>query len=132
MTLRDRLFSSHRSGGSDAGRTLPLIGNPNVRKSALFNRLTGGSATVNVTQGGLSATGMNGKVIDVPGTYSLEPCEGHQRPRRHSSQGAGRRSRSRPGSPGQEKTRSFDPAPGLRRVREVRMTALLLIRRDAA
>jgi len=84
MGLRDRLFSSG-SAASHAGSghegVLLLIGNPNVGKSALFNRLTGGSATVSnypgttvdVTRGSLIADHQVWEVIDVPGAYSLEP-----------------------------------------------------------
>ena len=50
-------------------------------KSALFNRLTGGSATVSnypgttvdVTRGSLIADHQAREVIDVPGAYSVEP-----------------------------------------------------------
>jgi ferrous iron transport protein B len=83
MSLRDRFFSCHCSAGAapQGERTLLLVGNPNVGKSALFNRLTGGSATVSnyqgttvdVTRGGLSADNRAWEVIDVPGAYSLEP-----------------------------------------------------------
>jgi len=85
MSLRDRLFSSSGSAVPDAGSghegVLLLIGNPNVGKSALFNRLTGGSATVSnypgttvdVTRGSLIADHQVWEVIDVPGAYSLEP-----------------------------------------------------------
>lgn len=83
MSLRDRLFSSppHPDAGSGHEGTLLLIGNPNVGKSALFNRLTGGSATVSnypgttvdVTRGSLMADHQAWEVIDVPGAYSLEP-----------------------------------------------------------
>lgn len=85
MGLRDRLFSSSGNAASHAGSghegVLLLIGNPNVGKSALFNRLTGGSATVSnypgttvdVTRGSLMADHQVWEVIDVPGAYSLEP-----------------------------------------------------------
>ncbi|NVO66907.1 FeoB small GTPase domain-containing protein [Methanofollis tationis] len=83
MSLRDRLFSRPRLGVEvpEGERTLLLIGNPNVGKSALFNRLTGGSATVSnypgttvdVTRGSLVADHQAREVIDVPGAYSLEP-----------------------------------------------------------
>ncbi len=57
-----------------------MVGNPNVGKSALFNRLTGGDAvvsnyqgtTVDFTRGSLIDEGTEYNIIDVPGTYSLE------------------------------------------------------------
>ena len=58
-----------------------LIGNPNVGKSALFSRLTGvhviasnyPGTTVEYSQGFLRLNGTKTEVIDVPGTYSLQP-----------------------------------------------------------
>ncbi|NLS45639.1 MAG: ferrous iron transporter B [Firmicutes bacterium] len=59
-----------------------LIGNPNVGKSAVFSRLTGTQViisnypgtTVEFTKGSTRLrTGESSEVIDVPGTYSLEP-----------------------------------------------------------
>ncbi len=59
-----------------------LIGNPNVGKSAVFSRLTGTQViisnytgtTVEFTKGTtVMRTGETADVIDVPGTYSLEP-----------------------------------------------------------
>jgi len=59
-----------------------LIGNPNVGKSAVFSRLTGTDViisnypgtTVEFTKGYTALrTGESREVIDVPGTYSLEP-----------------------------------------------------------
>jgi ferrous iron transport protein B len=59
-----------------------LIGNPNVGKSAVFSRLTGthviisnySGTTVEFTKGStVLRTGETAEVIDVPGTYSLEP-----------------------------------------------------------
>jgi ferrous iron transport protein B len=62
-------------------RTVMMVGNPNVGKSALFNRLTGAEAvvsnypgtTVDVMRGTLVEGGMTYEIIDVPGAYSLEP-----------------------------------------------------------
>jgi ferrous iron transport protein B len=58
-----------------------LIGNPNVGKSVLFSRLTGvhvivsnyPGTTVEISKGYLSLDGRKIEVVDLPGTYSLEP-----------------------------------------------------------
>jgi ferrous iron transport protein B len=58
-----------------------LVGNPNVGKSALFSRLTGThiiasnypGTTVEFTKGYLKLGEERAEVIDVPGSYSLEP-----------------------------------------------------------
>jgi len=58
-----------------------LIGNPNVGKSAIFSRLTGAKVmisnypgtTVAFTQGTMKIGQDECMVIDVPGTYALEP-----------------------------------------------------------
>jgi ferrous iron transport protein B len=58
-----------------------LIGNPNVGKSAIFSRLTGvhviasnyPGTTVEYSSGFLRMNGTKTEVIDVPGTYSLQP-----------------------------------------------------------
>ena len=61
-----------------------LIGNPNVGKSVIFSRLTGvhvvtsnyPGTTVHYTLGHMKLGGEQVEVIDVPGTYTLEPtCE---------------------------------------------------------
>lgn len=62
-------------------RSILLVGNPNVGKSALFSRLTGTyittsnypGTTVEFTRGFLRLGGEQVEVIDVPGTYTLEP-----------------------------------------------------------
>ncbi|MBN1700048.1 MAG: ferrous iron transporter B [Spirochaetales bacterium] len=58
-----------------------LMGNPNVGKSALFARLTGVNviasnypgSTVEYTKGYMKISGERYELIDVPGTYSLDP-----------------------------------------------------------
>ncbi len=58
-----------------------LFGNPNVGKSVIFSRLTGTSViaanypgtTVEFTKGYIRLNGEKVEVIDVPGTYTLEP-----------------------------------------------------------
>ena len=58
-----------------------LMGNPNVGKSAIFSRLTGAKiiisnyagTTVEYTQGKMKIGEERPDVIDVPGTYTLEP-----------------------------------------------------------
>jgi ferrous iron transport protein B len=62
-------------------RKILLIGNPNVGKSVIFSRLTGvqviasnyPGTTVEYTKGYMKLDGEKLEVIDVPGTYSLEP-----------------------------------------------------------
>jgi len=58
-----------------------LVGNPNVGKSALFSRLTGiriiasnyPGTTVGFTKGYMKLGEEQAEIIDVPGTYTLEP-----------------------------------------------------------
>jgi len=58
-----------------------LVGNPNVGKSVIFSRLTGAKViaanypgtTVEFAKGFMSFSNIKAKVIDAPGTYSLEP-----------------------------------------------------------
>ncbi len=58
-----------------------LVGNPNVGKSAFFSRLTGvrviasnyPGTTVGYTKGFLKLGDETAEIIDVPGTYTLEP-----------------------------------------------------------
>jgi len=59
-----------------------LMGNPNVGKSAIFSRLTGidvmisnyPGTTIELKKGKMKLDGEMVEVIDVPGTYSLEPA----------------------------------------------------------
>ena len=58
-----------------------LMGNPNVGKSAFFSRITGTKViasnypgtTVGFTKGHMMLGVEEAEVIDVPGTYTLEP-----------------------------------------------------------
>lgn len=58
-----------------------LIGNPNVGKSVVFSRLTGiqvissnyPGTTIELSKGYLILGGIKTEVVDLPGTYSLEP-----------------------------------------------------------
>ncbi len=58
-----------------------LVGNPNVGKSAIFSRLTGvkviisnyPGTTVEFTQGKMKLDDEIVMIVDVPGTYTLEP-----------------------------------------------------------
>ena len=62
-------------------RKILLMGNPNVGKSVIFSRLTGvqviasnyPGTTVEYTKGYLRLGGEKVEIIDVPGTYTLEP-----------------------------------------------------------
>ncbi|MGA1866494.1 MAG: FeoB small GTPase domain-containing protein [Thermoplasmatota archaeon] len=62
-------------------KKIVLMGNPNVGKSVVFSRLTGArvissnypGTTVDVSKGKMRLNGETVKVIDAPGTYSLEP-----------------------------------------------------------
>jgi len=63
------------------GMKILLMGNPNVGKSVVFNRLTGArvitanyaGTTVEYTKGSMLFEGKHLEIIDVPGTYSLDP-----------------------------------------------------------
>jgi len=58
-----------------------LMGHPNVGKSVFFNRLTGANVTesnypgttVDFTKGYMKISGEDAELIDVPGTFSLDP-----------------------------------------------------------
>ncbi|HET6477612.1 MAG TPA: ferrous iron transporter B, partial [Dehalococcoidales bacterium] len=68
-------------------RKILLMGNPNVGKSVVFSRLTGvrviasnyPGTTVGYTQGFMKVGEETAEVVDVPGTYGLEPtCEAEE------------------------------------------------------
>ncbi len=60
-----------------------LMGNPNVGKSVIFNRLTGirvvvsnyPGTTIEFLEGSMMVDGMRVRIIDVPGAYSLVPSD---------------------------------------------------------
>ncbi|TET27973.1 GTP-binding protein [Candidatus Aerophobetes bacterium] len=60
-----------------------LMGNPNVGKSVIFNRLTGikvvisnyPGTTIEFLEGSMMVDGTKVRIIDVPGTYSLNPSD---------------------------------------------------------
>ncbi len=60
-----------------------LVGHPNVGKSALFNQLTDEATTesnypgttVDYTEGTLTIGSQSRQVLDLPGTFSLEPTD---------------------------------------------------------
>jgi ferrous iron transport protein B len=64
-----------------------IVGNPNVGKSLVFNRLTGAHAvvsnypgtTVDVTRGKMKTDGGDIEVVDTPGMYSLLPITEEER-----------------------------------------------------
>lgn len=64
-----------------------LMGNPNVGKSVVFSRLTGvqvtssnyAGTTVGYTQGKVKLGKLEAELVDVPGTYSLQPsCQAEE------------------------------------------------------
>ena len=77
---------SGKPSGGDEKRVL-MVGNPNVGKSALFNRLTGRyvvvsnypGTTVAVAKGRMKHGGKDFSIIDTPGMYSLYPITEDER-----------------------------------------------------
>lgn len=86
-----RGFIPGRSGGGCHGdgsrrennglRKVGIVGNPNVGKSVIFNKLTGAyvtvsnypGTTVNVSRGKAKMGGGEVEIVDTPGMYSLLP-----------------------------------------------------------
>jgi ferrous iron transport protein B len=68
-------------------KKIVLVGNPNIGKSALFSRLTGArvnisnypGTTVEYTRGYMKLGKEKVKILDAPGTYSLEPTSKSER-----------------------------------------------------
>lgn len=82
--------SCHGAGASAGGnglRKIAIVGNPNVGKSVIFNRLTGAyvtvsnypGTTVNVSTGKMRLDGEEFEVVDTPGMYSLLPITEEER-----------------------------------------------------
>ena len=83
----------HRGGGRrsekifEAGRRVLMVGNPNVGKSALFNRLTGSyvivsnypGTTVALSNGRMRYAGQEYAVVDTPGMYTVFPITEEER-----------------------------------------------------
>jgi ferrous iron transport protein B len=83
-----RTLLTHRSPQGEGGNPLILlVGNPNVGKSALFNKLTGKyvtvsnypGTTVEVSRGFCQHSGTRLEIIDTPGMYSLVPITDEER-----------------------------------------------------
>lgn len=83
----------HRGGGrksariEEADRRILMVGNPNVGKSALFNRLTGSyvvvsnypGTTVALSRGRMRHGGLDYAVVDTPGMYTVYPITEEER-----------------------------------------------------
>ena len=97
-TLWQRLNIFRRRGGGschgeerqtkDAGlKKIAIVGNPNVGKSVVFNRLTGRyvavsnypGTTVHVTRGKAKIEGKQFEIVDTPGMYSFNPITEEER-----------------------------------------------------
>jgi ferrous iron transport protein B len=71
--------SAGRGPGEAGGLRVALLGNPNTGKTTLFNRLTGlrhktsnfPGTTLEAREGALNLGGAEGRLIDLPGVYSL-------------------------------------------------------------
>lgn len=71
----------HKRGRNHIPKRVLLMGNPNVGKSVIFTRLTGANVissnysgtTIDFNLGTMRVFGHKYEVVDVPGTYSLEP-----------------------------------------------------------
>lgn len=80
----------HRDGSrreNNGLRKVGIVGNPNVGKSVIFNKLTGAyvtvsnypGTTVNVSRGKAKMGGREVEIVDTPGMYSLLPITDEER-----------------------------------------------------
>ncbi len=80
----------HRDGSRSENnglRKVAIVGNPNVGKSVIFNKLTGAyvtvsnypGTTVNVSRGKAKVEGREIEIVDTPGMYSLLPITDEER-----------------------------------------------------
>lgn len=85
---RRRHRAGRRAGKiQDADRRILMVGNPNVGKSALFNRLTGSyvivsnypGTTVELSRGRMRYAGHDYAVVDTPGMYTVFPITEEER-----------------------------------------------------
>ncbi len=88
--FRRRMGSYHQTSGvpSDIeSRKIAIVGNPNVGKSVIFNRLTGRyvaisnypGTTVDVSRGKANIKGQPYEIVDTPGMYSFNPITEEER-----------------------------------------------------
>jgi len=78
---------SHSEASKTGQKSIVLIGNPNVGKSVIFNRLTGKyvvvsnypGTSVEITEGTAKIAQHTYKIIDTPGVYNLIPLSEDER-----------------------------------------------------
>ena len=90
LNIFHRKDGGKRSGEIDTSKELgkiAIVGNPNVGKSVVFNRLTGSRAvisnypgtTVDVLRGKTNLDGRQVEIVDTPGMYSFLPITEEER-----------------------------------------------------
>lgn len=81
------MFERGNDANLERKRIIALVGNPNVGKSSIFNRLTGyhqhtgnwSGKTVEIASGAFTYKGRDYLLVDLPGTYSLVPRSEEER-----------------------------------------------------